>query len=228
MRLNMKALERWFLPSRCVLTGQPSEHLDIADTLVAQWPVPRAVCPRCCEPSALGEVCGRCLREPPAFERTQVGFYFEAELVELVHGLKYRNQPANARILAELLAERLEVQGVEALVAVPLYAKRRCARGYNQADLLAKALSKCLRIPLINGITRTVDTPSQTHLNAQQRRRNLQAAFAVDARRFGGLEHVAVLDDVITTGATMQAVAQTLKASTQIKVVEAWAVAKTK
>jgi ComF family protein len=228
MRAWLNALERWFLPSRCVLTGRASEHLDIDDTLVAKWPVPEAVCPVCCEASVLGEVCGHCLTQPPAFERTQVGFYFAAELADLIHGLKYRNQPAYARLLAELLAERLDTTGVEALVAVPLYAKRRRDRGYNQAELLGRSLSQITGIPLIKGIKRIKDTPSQTRLNAEQRRRNLQDAFSVDADAFAGIEQIALLDDVVTTGATMQALAQSLKTSTEIKTIQAWAVAKTK
>ncbi|WP_178861868.1 ComF family protein [Thiomicrorhabdus cannonii] len=228
MRAWLNALERWFLPSRCVLTGQGSDHLDIADTLVAKWSVPEAVCPVCCEPSALAEVCGHCLTQPPAFERTQVGFYFEAELADLIHALKYRNQPAYARLLAELLAERLDVAGVEAMVAVPLYAKRRRERGYNQAELLGQALSKITGIPLLKGVRRIKDTPSQTLLNAEQRRRNLHGAFSVDAKMFKGVEQIALLDDVVTTGATMQALAHSLKTVTQVKSIQAWAVAKTK
>lgn len=226
----MHWLEKWIMPRTCVITGQASEYLDLSQHLVEGWQVPLNVCPCCCEPSSLSLLCGACLADPPAFDRTQAGFYFDKELVDLVHGLKYQRQLAYGRILADVLAERLQTESVEALLAVPLYAKRRRNRGYNQAELIAQALSKKLQIPLLpaHAVQRIKDTPSQTHLDAQQRRRNLKGAFLVDGGSFEGLQHIALIDDVITTGATMQQLAKSIKANTQIKAIQAWAICKTK
>ena len=197
-------------------------------SLVEQWKRPQMVCPQCCEFSALGKKCGACITHSPAFDRTQVGFYFNDELVDLIHGLKYQNHLAYARILGELLADNLDVNGVEALVAVPMFAKRFRERGYNQAELIAESVANCTGIPLIKQATkRIISTPSQTHLNAEQRRKNLKNAFTVDADKLAGLSHIALIDDVITTGATIQSLAEQIKLSTDIKVVQAWAVAKT-
>lgn len=226
----MHWLENWIMPSTCVITGQAGEHLDLSQPLVENWALPVNVCPCCCEPSSMGLLCGACLTDPPAFDRTQVGFYFGKELVDLVHGLKYQRQIAYSRILADVLAERLQAESVEALLAVPLHAKRRRSRGYNQAELIAQALSKKLQIPLLSGraAQRVKDTPSQTHLDAQQRRRNLKGAFQVDIGSFEGLQQIALIDDVITTGATMQQLAKSIKTHTQVKSIQAWAICKTR
>lgn len=228
----MHWLEKWLIPPRCVLTGLPTLEHDLSMELVETWRVPKMVCPQCCELSALGEVCGACITQPPAFDGTQVGFYFEEELASLIYGLKYQDELAYARLLGDLLAERLDsasLEGVEALIAVPLFPDRYRQRGYNQAELLAEMLSKELGIPLIKqAVARIKSTPSQTHLNAEERRKNLKRAFAVDSSKLVGLRHVAIVDDVITTGATMQSLAQQIKRQSDIKTVQAWAVAKTK
>ena len=225
----MHWLEKWLIPTRCVLTGLPTSERDLSGDLVAKWSRPQAVCPQCCELSALGEVCGACLTHPPAFDRTQVGFYFGQELVELIYGLKYQNQLSYTRLLGELLAERVELAGVEAIIAVPLFSKRFRDRGYNQAELIAQSMAKTLDIPYIYAAaTRVKETPTQTHLTAEERRKNLKKAFAVDTEKLAGLSHIAIVDDVITTGATMQSLAQQIKAQTDIYQVEAWSVAKTK
>jgi ComF family protein len=163
-----------------------------------------------------------------------VAYYFEAPLTQLVYDLKYHRQLANARLLADLLVEHLDVSKVDkvgevqALIAIPIHPLRRKQRGFNQAWWIAKRLSKVLNIPLIDdAVERVAHTPSQTNLSAKERQSNLKKAFKVNGERLEGLTHVALVDDVITTGATMQQVALLLKQHTAIRVVEAWAVAKT-
>lgn len=225
----MHWLEKWLLPPRCVITGVSTEQQDLSEDLVQAWTRPNAVCPQCCEPSANAQRCGACLTNPPAFVQTQVGFYFDKELVDLIHGLKYQNKLAYARILGECLAERIQPGLVEAMIEVPLHSKRYRNRGYNQAELIAESLSKALSIPLIkHSVKRIKDTPSQTHLNAKQRRNNLKGAFEVDSEKLSGLSHIAIVDDVITTGATMQSLAEIIKLDTDVKTIQAWSVAKTK
>jgi len=222
-------LERWVLPPTCVLTGELTEQQDLSKEVVQEWDRPSAVCPQCCELSAHSQICGACLTAPPAFDQTQVGFYFDHELVELIHGLKYQNKLAYARLIGECLAEQIQPGLVEAIIEVPLYPKRFRDRGYNQAELIAESLAKSLAIPFIkHSVKRIKDTPSQTHLNSQQRRQNLKNAFAVMPEKLAGLSHIAIVDDVITTGATMQSLAETIKQETKIQTVQAWSVAKTK
>lgn len=225
----MHWLEKWLLPPRCVLSGERTEEIDVSDILVQGWRRPVDVCPQCCEPSPEGRVCGACLTAPPAFDRTQVGFYFHHELVDLLYGLKYQNQIVYSRILGTLLAERVHSGEVEALLAVPLYPGRRRQRGYNQAELIAARVARELNLPLMRGtVLRVKDTPSQTHLNAHERRQNLKRAFEGVAESLEGVNRVALVDDVITTGATMQQLSEVLKREFDLEYIEAWAVAKTK
>jgi len=222
-------LEKWLLPPKCVISGVETQNRDISVKLVDEWPVPYGVCPQCCEPSFDSKQCGTCLAQSPAFDQTQVGFYFDKELIDLIHGLKYQNHTAYARILGELLAERIDSKDIEAILAVPLFATRFRDRGFNQAELIAESLAKSLGIPIIKGaLSRIKDTPTQTHLNAKQRKQNLKNAFEVKKDKLSGLKHVALLDDVITTGATMQSLAQVIKKQTNVDSIQAWAVAKTK
>lgn len=225
----MHWLENWIVPPKCVLTNEGALGLDLSANIVEGFKRPQNVCPQCCEPSIDGELCGACITQPPSFDRTQVGFYFEEELVELVHALKYQNQVAYARLLAELMIEHIDVQGVELLLPVPIHSLRWRERGFNQAELIAKSLGHELGLPVAtNVIQRQKSTLSQTGLTATSRMNNLKGAFSVNIENLQGISKIALVDDVITTGATMSAIASTIKKSMESIQVEAWAVAKTK
>ncbi len=224
----MHNLEKWLIPPRCVLTGEVGGETDLAETLIQALKQPMQVCPVCCEPSLQSDLCGACLTNPPAFSRTQVGFYFAEPLDRLIYDFKYHGKASYARLFADLMVGRLELDQVEALVAIPTHPLRRRIRGYNQAELLAEALSKLLQRPVIKqAVIRITNTPSQTHLTALQRKNNLKNAFQVNPERLEGLSHIALVDDVITTGATMQQVAKLIHQKTAIKTCQAWSVAKT-
>ncbi|UQB42400.1 ComF family protein [Thiomicrospira microaerophila] len=223
----MHWLERWIFPPRCVVTDRLTDRLDISPALVEKWRPKVDLCPRCAEPSAQGWVCGRCLRSPPAFSRTQVAFEFEHELRELIHQLKYHRQLHLTRLFAELMAESFDRHGVEALVPIPLHRTRLRERGFNQALEIARMLGKQLDLPVVDALSRPKASPSQTNLNAQQRRRNLKSAFVFQPQSLNGIGKLALVDDVITTGSTMQAAASTLANAQAGLVIEAWALAKT-
>lgn len=223
----MHWLERWLFPPTCVITGAATEQFDLQQTFVDKWQISPEICPRCAEPSPHGQICGLCLNSPPAFYRTQVAFKFDAELRDLIHQFKYAQHLHLSRLLAQQLADRLDFQGVEALVPIPLHTSRLRERGYNQALELARIISKQLNIPIVHALTRQTATPSQTKLNANQRRQNLKQAFVADATLLKGLKHIALIDDVITTGATMQSATKVMQKQQPGLVVQAWAVAKT-
>ncbi|GKT13060.1 MAG: hypothetical protein ISEC1_P2057 [Thiomicrorhabdus sp.] len=225
----MKAIEKWLLPPTCVVSKQSAEQFDLSDSVLQDLSSPFSVCPQCCELSLEGDLCGACLTKPPAFDRTQVGFYFEEPLSKLIYDLKYHQQVAYARLLSEMVIEQFDIAGVQALVPIPTHPLRRRERGYNQADLIAKALGKLLELPVIShAIKRIKHTESQTHLSAKQRHQNLTKAFQIETECFAKLTHIALVDDVITTGATMQKVAELIKKQTQVEHLQAWAIAKTK
>ncbi len=225
----MHWLENWLLPAKCVLTGESGSGVDLAPRLVEALKEPGNVCPQCCEPSLDNRLCGACISTPPAFDRTQVGFYFENEMIELVHALKYGKQAAYGRLLAELMQARLDSSKVSALVAVPIHPLRWRERGFNQAQLIAESLAELFDLPLLTGaVSRVKQTSTQTGLTALQRRTNLQGAFEVNAELLAGYSAIALVDDVITTGATMNSLAARVKREAGMAYIEAWAIAKTK
>lgn len=224
-----KKLEQWLLPPTCVVNGQRATQFDLSDVELLKLQMPVAVCQCCCEPVSHSNICGACLTNPPAFEPTRVGYYFDKPLQTLVYQLKYSGQLSHAKLLAQSVEPYLDASQIDAILPVPIHVKRRKQRGYNQAYYLAKWLGKRMQKPVLeNAVVRQQDTPSQTLLNHKQRQQNLANAFAVDASVLQGIKRVAIMDDVITTGATMQRIAQQLKRHTAIDYVEAWAIAKTK
>jgi ComF family protein len=209
-------------------------------------------CPRCSLPSAAGfcgacradfptvfEPCPRCGLPPGhaacpaaaagwALNGVTAPFVYDAPLSDHLKALKYRRRRTLGRALGLLLAERLLDAGarrVDALVPVPLHARRLRERSFNQADeigrSLAAALGPCL---LARGIARQRATPAQTGFGPAERRRHLEGAFAV-TRELTGLR-IAIVDDVLTTGATANALAAALREAGAAQV-ECWAVART-
>lgn len=140
-------------------------------------------------------------------------FSYRPPLDHYLHALKYRGNRVMARALALLLHPSLaSVGGVDALVAVPLHRSRLRERGYNQAQEIARVLARALEVPaLMRGIARHVATPAQAGQGALARRRSVARAFRVE-RDLTGLR-VAIVDDVVTTGATVNALAVELKAA---------------
>lgn len=180
----------------------------------------QAVCPRCALESPSGAICGRCLSQPPHYDATvaALGYAFPADA--LVHALKFRGELALAPFLALLLKERIE-QAADCLVPVPLSPQRLRERGYNQAVEIARHLDGRLEIA---SCTRQRDAPPQAGLDREARRRNVRGAFRCD-RSFAG-QRVAVVDDVMTTGATLDELARALKAAGAASVVN-WVVCRT-
>jgi ComF family protein len=186
----------------------------------------RSLCPRCALPSAGGAVCGRCLARPPHYDATvaALGYRFPADV--LVHSLKFRGELALAALLGRLLAERVGPQPpVHYLLPVPLAARRLRERGYNQALEIARHVARTTGTRLAPELCQRVgDTPAQTGLPWAARSGNVRGAFAA-ARALDGAT-IAVLDDVMTTGATLDEIAATLKGSGAAYVVN-WVVART-
>jgi ComF family protein len=158
-------------------------------------------------------LCTRCKRSPPPFERTVVLADFAPPLDRLIHAMKFSGDLAAARALGRLLAARIQLDApdkLELLVAVPLAPGRLATRGYNQSEQIARALSRALEIPVTRrGLQRTRETAAQSSLALAARSANMQDAFAAAA----GFEDrvVGLVDDVMTSGATLQAIAATLK-----------------
>lgn len=183
-------------------------------------------CPVCALPTPDGQVCGVCLQHPPAFDRALAvfGYHFPAD--RLLHAFKYSGNLALVEILAMPLARiAASHPKPDLLMPMPLHAARLKERGFNQSLEIAKPISRWLNIPLsANAGQRTRDTPTQAGLKLKERHRNVRGAFACDLDLAG--KHVAVLDDVMTTGATLNEISRILK-SCGASEVSAWVVART-
>jgi ComF family protein len=178
-------------------------------------------CPRCALPSPRGEVCGRCLHEAPHYDATIAALAYAFPADVLVHALKFRGELALAGLLGGLLSKKITSHGIEHVIPVPLSGARLRERGYNQSVEIARQLGAKLDLALC---VRERDTPAQMDLPYAERKRNVRGAFRC-TRSLGGTR-VAVVDDVMTTGATLNEVASVLKQAGAAQVVN-WVVART-
>jgi ComF family protein len=183
-----------------------------------------ALCPRCALASPGGAVCGRCLAQPPAFDATHAALAYEFPADVLVQALKFRGELSLAPYLGELLAQRIPQGDAQVVVPVPLSAARLRARGYNQSLEIARSVARATGARLAPELCeRDRDTAVQMDLPLEARAKNVRGAFRCPGI-VGGT--VAVLDDVMTTGATLNEVAATLKRAGAARVVN-WVVART-
>jgi len=175
--------------------------------------LPGSVCPSCALTSSGGSVCGRCLADPPAFDATYAALVYRFPVDVLIRAFKFGGELALAPLLGELLAERARHAGrVDLITPVPLAPARMRSRGYNQAMELARPVADALRSPLDARLCeRARDTPAQAELAWQERAHNVRGAFRCRAPLEGAV--VAVVDDVMTTGATLAELAKALKAA---------------
>lgn len=185
--------------------------------------LPEAVCPRCALASPGGALCGRCLAEPPRFDATLAALWYRFPADVLVQSLKFGGALPLARYLASLLARRIaRGERVDCVVPVPLAAARLRGRGYNQAAEIARRLGAAgVELALCE---RTRDGPPQMELPFAERQRNVHGAFRVRRSLAGAT--VAVVDDVMTTGATLDELARALKGAGAARVVN-WVLART-
>jgi len=181
-----------------------------------------ALCPRCALESPGGAVCGRCLTLSPAYDATHAALAYDFPADALVHALKFRGELALAPLLASFLAGKVRGERVDHVVPVPLSTERLRQRGYNQAVEIARHLrNDALALALCE---RTRDAPPQIELPYDQRQRNVRGAFRCSRALTGA--RIAVVDDVMTTGATLDELARTLKAAGAAHV-QNWVVART-
>lgn len=223
-------LLRALLPPRCLLCGAAGDGgRDLCAGCAADIAINAPCCPRCALPlEAPAPSCGACVKREPPFASAWVPFRYGHPLDLLEARFKFRADLAAGRVLAGLLADRACVDAPsrpQLIVPVPLHPARLRERGYNQALELARPLARALALPLRHDVLmRTRATPPQTGLDAKTRRRNLRGAFAV-AQGVALPAHVALLDDVMTTGATVHECARVLRRAGVVRV-DVWALAR--
>ena len=224
--LNSGSIFRRILPAQpCALCGTHSLHGVWCEPCDANLPrLGNNHCPVCALPSPHGATCGKCLRRAPAFDHTVAAFAYAFPLDKLIQAVKFSERLNLIAQLADALAQGINIRP-DAIVALPLHPMRLRERGFNQSQLLAARLARRLNIPLLNNICqRTRNTTPQSTLAWQARGKNMRQAFTCSADLSG--KHIAIVDDVMTSGASIEELARTLRqaGATQIS---AWVVART-
>ena len=224
-------LGRILLPPRCLACGEAgADGRDLCAACQRALPWNAASCARCGLPMAEAvDACGRCLRTPPPLDRVHAAFDYRFPVDRLIPRFKFHHDLAAGRELA--LAMRTSLAGralasgsPDAVVPVPLHAHRLRERGYNQALELARPLAAAFGLPLLaDGLRRTRETAPQSGLSALARRRNPRGAFAAGPAALPA--HVVLVDDVMTTGATLFACARALRQA-GVQRVDAWVAAR--
>ena len=182
------------------------------------------LCPRCALPSPGSAVCGRCLADAPHYDATVAALAYRFPADTLVHALKFRSQLALAPLMGDLLIEAIR-ERIDLVVPVPLSRERLRERGYNQAAEIARHVARERRARLeLTIVIRERDTRAQADLPWSDRARNVRGAFRCERSLDGAA--IAVVDDVMTTGATLDELAATLKRAGAARVVN-WVVART-
>ena len=207
------------IKQNCLLCGEQADtQQPICGHCEAELPWLGGHCQVCALPlPCQGLVCGACLKKPPSFTKVEVPWRYAFPIDSLINRFKHQAKWPMGRLLGELLSHHLQhafdegLPRPDMLLPVPLANKRQRERGFNQAEMLCTWLGKSLSLPMEPfWLRRIIDTPAQQQLDAATRKRNLRNAFALTPEcKVNGL-HLALVDDVLTTGATAERLARLL------------------
>lgn len=221
----------FFCEHRCIFCDTLSyRKVDLCFACERDLPVLKNHCTRCAEALPEGQdMCGSCLGGSSLIVKTTALFYYQSPIDQLITNLKFGNNLIGAKILGELLADRLVEQyknknRPEIIIPVPLHPSRLRERGYNQALELSRPIAKKLQIPIDKfHVKRVKNTKPQAKLTAKERKQNIKRAFWVSPDFH--YQYVAVIDDVITTGNTITELCDSLRNAGVLRV-DVWCSAK--
>ena len=213
----LNIIQDYVLPPTCILCGSPGfDSQDICTLCFNDLHKNKHCCYRCAEifetANSTPLLCGQCISKSPAFDETYAPYMHQHTIRYLIASLKFKQNYKNARLLAYLLASYLEktAEMPQSIIPVPLHKQRYKERGFNQSTEIAKTVSKRLNIPLdTKSCIRKRNTQHQFELPAKQRYTNIKNAFEVCQPIKA--QHIAILDDVMTTGSTVNELAKVLK-----------------
>lgn len=214
------------LAQDCLLCQAASGGGLLCEACARELPSTASACPRCALAGAGDAECGACIADPPHYDASYAAFVYAYPVDALVQALKYGGQLALAGLFAHELHRRIgRALSVDLIVPLPLHPQRLAERGFNQAAEIARVLSRPCGIAMDAQLARRVrNTAPQAALPWRERAANMRRAFEC-SRDLAGLR-IAVVDDVMTTGATLDEFARTLKRSGAARV-ENWVVART-
>ena len=226
---HWQALSRHLFPCECKICRQTSAEL-VCKQCQANLHLPPDVCHQCGESLANRRIqakdtvnhCGTCISQPPAYSKTIFAFTYAGVAARLVQQFKFKEDLILTQFLAQHICEQVITQCTsqalpDVLIPIPLHAKRLKERGFNQSLELAKHIGRQLNIPVFKHcLKRKRATSQQSGLNRKARQRNIQGAFDFSCPKparemYLKNKHIAIVDDVITTGATVREAAKVLK-----------------
>jgi ComF family protein len=229
VRATALALLEWVAPPCCLLCRLEVEYRHgLCQGCWAKLPVNEIHCERCALPMAHESLCGHCQRCPPVFDSVIAPLCYQDPIDQMLCALKYHQQLSFARTAAGLITDTVRESGEpmpDLLIGVPMTHRAVRKRGLNQAVFLARLIGRQLGIPVKSTLIKKLrETDRQSTLNASKRQRNLKGAFHCK----GSLEdkHIALVDDILTTGATANEISRVLKAAGANRV-DIWVCART-
>lgn len=238
--MKSTAVYKWLINNHttsCLLCLSYGVHsqLGICEACRADLPWLGSHCRQCALPLSLAEgLCGQCMNSPPAFNQIVAPFLYGFPIDSLILAFKHHHQLTYGRMLGLLLLDAVRFHYQErqqalpdCLIPMPLHGARQAKRGFNQAMELARPLARRLSIPVEHGVLlRQRATQAQQGLDARARRRNLKDAFVCrKPKRIHG-KHIALVEDVVTTGTTVREASRVLLDAGAASV-SVWCVART-
>lgn len=225
--------KQWVLPTRCLWCGLNSDN-DLALCKDCQYHLfqPRFFCPYCALTlnRPISTACGSCLTSPNGFSKIIAPFSYTHPINHFITQLKFHGQLALAELLGQLLAQALENRGIrehtmpDMILPIPLHKNRYRERGYNQALEIAKPIARHFNLPLATNLIKRVQfTSAQSELDAKTRQINIKNAFRVEKKLKS--RYVVLVDDVVTTGHTVNEVSRCLLES-GVERIDVWAMAR--
>jgi len=207
-----------YLPQTCLLCGGPGGSAPLCPACQADLPsLPGFHCPHCLEATTHGERCGACLAHPPHYDQLLALHGYAFPLDRLIHGLKFHGAFGLASFWGQRLAQVLKSENIVSaahepvrIMALPLHGERLAERGYNQSTLLAQEVAQALDYQLDqHSLHKWKSTAQQAELDHKKRRKNIKGAFSCTQDLSGAT--LVLVDDVLTTGATLDEAARVLK-----------------
>ena len=234
MVLFLKKCSSWLFSTSCALCHCATHTLHgLCLNCLQELPILADCCRQCAKKLPTGQhglICGQCLQAPPPFDTTHALFSYQPPITKLMLNLKFNHAFSHAHLFGTLLAEKITQEWYlnrslpSVIIPIPLHPQRIKERGFNQVVEIARPIAKFTAIPInTRSCQRTHATLAQATLSAHERKHNIKNAFSIQGN-FSG-QHVAVMDDVITTGQTITEFCRLLKKH-GAKKIDVWCCAK--
>jgi len=220
----------WVIPEKCIDCNRAIKSNDtcICDICYPKLPFLDNACQHCGQPfNADADICGRCIKSSPIYDQCFYAFKYEYPIDKQICQFKYSERPELAKPIAKLLYHEIKQHYLptpELLIPVPVHTRKLRERGFNQSLLLTKILSSLTGIPYANSIDKYRHTSPQAQQTLKQRHNNIKNSFRLNTKI--NAKHVAIIDDVITTGATVSEISKILQKN-GVDYIQVWGVAHT-